>query len=312
MPNILVTGGAGFIGANFVNMLVSNRLPAFDNWNVTVLDALTYAGNTNRILELEDSQRISFVRGSINDAPLVRELVQSCDGVINFAAETHVDRSITDPRVFFETNIFGVITILEAMKSSNKRFLQISTDEVYGSISEGFATESSILNPSSPYSASKASAELITSSYFTTFGNDVVTTRCSNNYGVGQYPEKLIPLFIDLLKKGKNVPVYGSGENLRDWIHVDDHCRAISMAFGKGISGEIYNIGAEEHYSNLEVTRMLLDKFGLTESRISYVEDRQGHDFRYAIDSKKIKNKLGWAPMHNLRDSLDSLIEAQF
>jgi dTDP-glucose 4,6-dehydratase len=307
MPNILVTGGAGFIGANFVNMLVGNKLSEFIDWNVTILDALTYAADKNRIINFQQNKKIEFIHGNINNYSLVCELVEKSDGVINFAAETHVDRSITNPSVFFESNIFGVINLLEVAKSSGKRFVQISTDEVYGSIKEGHALESSPLNPSSPYSASKASADLVALSYFKTFSSDVIITRCSNNYGVGQYPEKLIPLFIKLLKEGKNVPIYGNGQNTRDWIHVDDHCRAISLAFRLGKSGEIYNVGDVEHYSNLDVTKMILRKLNLTDSKISFIEDRLGHDLRYAIDSQKIRTELGWRPIHNLEDSLDVL-----
>jgi dTDP-glucose 4,6-dehydratase len=307
MPNILVTGGAGFIGANFVNMLLGNKLSEFIDWNVTVLDALTYAADKNRIINLQQNKKIEFIHGNINNYSLVHELVEKSDGVINFAAETHVDRSITDPSVFFESNIFGVINLLEAAKSCSKRLVQISTDEVYGSIEEGHALESSLLNPSSPYSASKASADLVALSYFKTFSSDVIITRCSNNYGIGQYPEKLIPLFIKLLKEGNNVPIYGNGKNTRDWIHVDDHCRAISLAFRLGKAGEIYNVGDVDHYSNLEVTKMLLSKLNLTDSRICFIEDRLGHDLRYAINSQKIRTELGWRPIHNLKDTLDVL-----
>ena len=271
MPNVLVTGGAGFIGSNFVNMLLENRLPEFFDWDVTVIDALTYAADKNRIIKLQLSKKIEFVHGNINNYSLVHELVKKSDGVINFAAETHVDRSISNPSVFFESNIFGVINLLEAAKSHDKRFVQISTDEVYGSIKEGYASESSLLNPSSPYSASKASADLVVLSYFKTFSSDVIITRCSNNYGIGQYPEKLIPYFIKLLKEGHSVPIYGNGQNTRDWIHVEDHCRAISLAFTLGRAGEIYNVGDVEHYSNLDVTKMILSKLNLTDSRISFI-----------------------------------------
>lgn len=308
MPTLLITGGAGFIGSSFTNMVLLNKLPEFVDWRVIVVDALTYAGDRSRISHVNMNKRLDFIQGNITDVTLINDLVQKVDGIVNFAAETHVDRSISNPSIFLQSNLVGVGTLLDAIRNSDIRFLQISTDEVYGSISEGFATEETKLNPSSPYSASKASADLLVLSYYKTFNTNIIITRCSNNYGLNQFPEKLIPFFIKLLKSGKQVPIYGSGLNSRDWIHVEDHCRAISTAFKLGTSGEIYNIGDVEHFSNLEVAKMILKSLNLPLERIDFVDDRPGHDFRYAISATKIVSQFGWQPTENLLKTIESLI----
>jgi dTDP-glucose 4,6-dehydratase len=308
MPKIIVTGGAGFIGSRFVALLLENALPGFEDWDVTVLDALTYAGNYQNIARYEGNERFKFIHGNILDASTMEDLVKNSDGIINFAAETHVDRSISSPREFIETNYIGVANILQFVHEYSKRFLQVSTDEVYGSIPNGFAIESDVLNPSSPYSASKAAADLLVLSYNKTFGCNVVITRCSNNYGPNQYPEKIIPLFLKLLKEGKQVPVYGNGQNSRDWIHVDDHCRAISLVFLQGKSGEIYNVGDVDHLTNLELIDIILTAYSFGHEKIQFVEDRLGHDFRYAISADKIQNELGWRPLMKIQNELGKLI----
>lgn len=310
MPKIIVTGGAGFIGSRFVALLLENALPGFEDWDVTVLDALTYAGNYQNIAQYEGNNRFEFIHGNILDASTIEDLVKNSDGIINFAAETHVDRSISSPREFIETNYIGVANILQSVHKYSKRFLQISTDEVYGSIPFGFAIESDVLNPSSPYSASKAAADLLVLSYNKTFNCDVVITRCSNNYGPNQFPEKIIPLFLKLLKEGKQVPVYGNGLNSRDWIHVDDHCKAINLVFHQGKSGEIYNVGNVDHLTNLELVKIILKSFLYGHDKIQFVEDRLGHDFRYAISADKIHNELGWGPLLNIQDEIDKLINS--
>jgi dTDP-glucose 4,6-dehydratase len=236
-------------------------------------------------------------------------LIRNSDGVINFAAETHVDRSISSPREFIETNYLGVANILQSIHKYSKRFLQISTDEVYGSVLNGYSIESDALNPSSPYSASKAAADLLVLSYKKTFDSNVVITRCSNNYGPNQFPEKIIPLFIKLLKEGQQVPVYGNGLNSRDWIHVDDHCKAINLVFHHGKSGGIYNVGDVDHLTNLELVEILLREFSFGKEKIKFVEDRLGHDFRYAISSNKIRDELNWRPLLNIRDEINRLIK---
>lgn len=308
MPKIIVTGGAGFIGSRFVALLLSNDLPGFEDWDITVLDALTYAGNYRNIAKYEENKRFKFIHGNILDASVVEDSVRNSDGIINFAAETHVDRSITSPREFIETNYLGVANILQSIHNYSKRFLQISTDEVYGSIPDGFSLESDTLNPSSPYSASKAAADLLVHSYKRTFDSDVLITRCSNNYGPNQFPEKIIPFFIKLLKEGKQIPVYGSGLNSRDWIHVDDHCKAINLVFHHGRPGEIYNVGDVDHLTNLELVEIILNTFSFGKEKIQFVEDRLGHDFRYAINSNKIRSELDWRPVMNIQNEIRKLI----
>jgi len=316
--NILVTGGAGFIGSNFVRRILKGRSGAA----VTVLDKLTYAGNLNNLAGLEEHENFSFVKGGIEDAELVDGLFtgKGFDTVVNFAAESHVDRSILGPRVFLETNIMGTFTLLEAARKhwltgkegSEKRFIHVSTDEVYGSLGKtGYFTEATPYQPNSPYSASKAASDHLARAYYHTYGLPVITTNCSNNYGPYQFPEKLIPLMIINALKGEKLPVYGDGQNVRDWIFVADHCAAIEAVLTKGHVGEVYNIGGRNEQTNLDIVRLITDivdrmtaedeelareyPFEGPRSRlIAFVTDRAGHDRRYAIDSEKIERELGW------------------
>jgi dTDP-glucose 4,6-dehydratase len=293
---ILVTGGAGFIGSNFVRLIASGKLNGVSS--VTVLDKLTYAGVEANLDQARDFPGFRFVKGDICDVDIVNQLLPEVDAVVNFAAESHVDRSILGADDFVRTNIVGVQILLDAIKASGRklRFLQVSTDEVYGSIETGSWTETWPLEPNSPYSASKAGGELLARSYFKTHKLDVVITRCSNNYGTHHFPEKLIPLFITNLLQGKKVPVYGSGLNVRDWLHVDDHCRGIYLALTQGKSGEIYNIGGGRELNNLEITDLILKAMGADKSSIEFVEDRKGHDLRYSVDWSKINRELGYEP----------------
>ena len=293
---VLVTGGAGFIGSNFVRMIAKGEFQGISG--VKVLDKLTYAGVKSNLDLAADLSRYEFIQGDICDPLVVAELLMDIDAVVNFAAESHVDRSISGAADFVQTNIIGVYVLLDAIRASGRqiRFLQVSTDEVYGSIEEGSWTEEWPLQPNSPYSASKASGELLASSYNKTHGTDVVITRCSNNYGTHHFPEKLIPLFITNLIEGKKVPVYGTGENVRDWLHVDDHCRGIYSVLFNGRSGEVYNIGGGRELTNNEITGLILNSMGADESSIEYVEDRKGHDLRYSVDWTKINRELGYEP----------------
>ena len=303
---ILVTGGAGFIGSNFARRIVDGTYGGFSS--ITILDKLTYAGTLTNLLEIPQGE-YNFIQGDICDQDLVDRLAKVHDVIVNFAAESHVDRSISGAREFIATNVLGTQTILDAVKKSNvETYLQVSTDEVYGSISAGSWPESDPLLPNSPYAASKASADLICRSYFKTHGLDVRVTRCSNNYGRNQYPEKVIPLFVTNLIDNKKVPVYGSGLNVRDWLHVDDHCYGIYLALTKGKAGEIYNIGGGTELTNIELTRKVLDLLGKDDSSIEYVEDRKGHDLRYSVDISKITRELGYKPQikweNGLRDTV--------
>jgi len=306
---VLVTGGAGFIGSNFVRMFARGEMPEISN--VQVLDKLTYAGIRENLSEVSKTPGFSFLQGDICDPSNVRELLIRVDAVINFAAESHVDRSILGAADFVQTNIVGVQVLLDLIKASGRkiRFLQVSTDEVYGSIKEGSWNEEWPLQPNSPYSASKASGELLARSYNRTHGIDVVITRCSNNYGTHHFPEKLIPLFITNLIEGKKVPVYGTGLNVRDWLHVDHHCRGIYQVLLNGRSGEVYNIGGGRELTNLEITHLILDAMGADESSIEYVEDRKGHDFRYSVDWTKINRELGYEPHVEFEDGLRKTIQ---
>jgi len=304
---ILVTGGAGFIGSNYVRRIIDGTFPGYSA--VTVLDKLSYAGNLENLANI-DIDSYKFIKGDICDSVLVGKLVKGNDVIVNFAAESHVDRSIQDASNFITTNIQGVQNLLDAIKKfENRRFLQISTDEVYGSVKLDSADENYGLFPNSPYAASKASADLLVRSYFKTFGMDVVTTRSSNNYGQNQYPEKLIPLFITNLLEGKKIPVYGSGENIRDWIHVDDNCLAIHNVLVHGKSGEIYNIGGGNEISNLELTHLILNAIGASSDSITYVADRLGHDYRYSVDSTKIRGELGFEPRIQFLNGLVETIQ---
>jgi dTDP-glucose 4,6-dehydratase len=306
---LLVTGGAGFIGSNFVRMIADGRLTGIDG--IKVLDKLTYAGVEENLDSARNFSGFEFVQGDICDSVIVNNLISDVDAVINFAAESHVDRSISGASDFVQTNIVGVQVLLDAIKASGKniRFLQVSTDEVYGSIEKGSWTEEWPLQPNSPYSASKASGELLARSYNRTHGMDIVITRCSNNYGTHHFPEKLIPLFITNLIEGKKVPVYGNGKNVRDWLHVDDHCRGIYSVLMNGKSGEVYNIGGGRELTNLEITDLILKEMGADNSAIEYVEDRKGHDLRYSVDWKKIKHELGYEPQVKFEDGLRQTIE---
>ncbi|MCH7846212.1 MAG: dTDP-glucose 4,6-dehydratase [Acidobacteria bacterium] len=301
----LITGGAGFIGSNFIRRVLEQEPDA----TVTNLDAMTYAGVPATVAELDELEGHTFVKGDIRDADVVDEVVPGHDVVVHFAAESHVDRSIAGPAVFLETNVVGTGVLLEAAyRYEVPRFIHVSTDEVYGSIAEGFASETAPLNPSSPYSSSKAGSDLLALSYATTYGYDVVVTRCTNNYGPYQFPEKVIPLFVTNLIEGKPVPLYGDGGNERDWLHVDDHNAALHLLVDEGRSGGIYNIASGEQLSNLELTRRILEALGADESMIEYVPDRFGHDLRYALDSSKLRS-LGWRPQHGFAERLDETIE---
>jgi dTDP-glucose 4,6-dehydratase len=305
---ILVTGAAGFIGSNFVRMIATGELARITH--VSVLDKLTYAGVKANLATAEVFSSYSFFEGDICDSIIVGKLLKDVDAVINFAAESHVDRSITGAADFIQTNIVGVQVLLDAIKASDKkiRFLQVSTDEVYGSIESGSWTEEWPLQPNSPYSASKAGGELLARSYYRTHGMDVVITRCSNNYGTHHFPEKLIPLFITNLIEGKKVPVYGNGKNVRDWLHVDDHCRGIYSVLMNSKSGEVFNIGGGRELTNNEITSLILEAMGADESSIEYVEDRKGHDLRYSVDWTKINRELGYEPKVKFEDGLRETI----
>jgi len=290
---ILVTGGAGFIGSHFIRKLLSVK----EVQEVLVLDNLTYAGRIENLFEFEEDARFSFVKGDIRDSKIIDELIKEKNFIVNFAAESHVDRSIADSSNFVSTNIVGTHTLLEAVKKrTGIRYLQVSTDEVYGSIPIGHWTEDSPLLPNSPYSASKASADLLVRAFNVTYGVDTVITRCSNNFGSHQYPEKLIPLSIIKLIKGKKIQIYGNGLNVRDWLHVTDHCEGIYLALIKGKSGSVYNFGANAEKTNSEITDLILDQMGFNQSNMEFVRDRLGHDLRYAVSFDKARFELGFEP----------------
>ena len=304
---LLVTGGAGFIGSNYIRMLVNGELKGISN--IIVLDKLTYSGNKQNLIDL-DSSSYEFVQGDICDTDLVLKLSKQVDAIVNFAAESHVDRSIDSSREFIQTNVLGTHTLLESARKSNlSTFLQISTDEVYGSILEGSWDEDFPLQPNSPYAASKASADLISQAYHRTYGMDVRITRCSNNYGPYQYPEKVIPLFITNLIQDKKVPLYGQGLNVRDWLHVTDHCRGIHLVLTKGKPGDVFNIGGGRELSNLELTRVILEAMAASEERIEEVVDRLGHDFRYSLNIEKITKQLGYKPEVDFEEGISQTIE---
>jgi dTDP-glucose 4,6-dehydratase len=305
--NVLVTGGAGFIGSNFVRHLLAD-----EGWRVVNLDLLTYAGNLENLAGLEDDPRYRFVRGDVRDHALVRDLLRTerIEGVVHFAAESHVDRSIDAPQAFLETNVLGTQTLLEECRRAGvARFLQVSTDEVYGSLGpEGAFREETPLAPNSPYAASKAAADLVCRAYHRTFGFPVVITRCSNNYGPYQFPEKLIPLMIANALEDRPLPVYGDGRNVRDWLFVADHCEAIELVLREGAPGEVYNIGGSNELENIALVRLLLRELGKGEDLITFVPDRPGHDRRYAIDAGKIRRELGWAPRHGFAEGLAATV----
>ncbi len=305
----MVTGGAGFIGSNFINHILSER----DDWFIVNLDKLTYAGNLENLKDIEENKNYRFVKGDIINGELIDFLFTkySFNYVINFAAESHVDRSILGSEVFFQSNVIGTNVLLEAARRFDvERFLQISTDEVYGSLgSEGFFTETTPVAPNSPYSSSKASADLMALSFHHTYGLPVLVTRCSNNYGPYQFPEKLIPLMIINALNDKKLPVYGDGLNVRDWIYVIDHNRAVEKVLENGKIGEVYNIGAEQEMTNIEIVKLILKHLGKSEELIEFVKDRPGHDRRYAIDATKIKTELGWKPEFVFEEAIEKTID---
>ena len=301
---ILVTGGAGFIGSCFVRHILKKH-------KVINLDALTYCGNLENLKDVERNPDYEFVHGNICDKKLIRELVREVDCVVNFAAESHVDNSIKHPEIFIETNVQGTLNLLQACREIGiERFLQVSTDEVYGTLGKtGYFYETTPLAPNSPYSASKASADMKVRAYHETYNMPVLNTRCSNNYGPYQYPEKLIPFFISQLLKDEKVPVYGDGLNVRDWLYVYDHCEAIDVVLHKGKIGEVYNIGGHNEKTNMEITRLILEAMGKDESSIKFVEDRLGHDRRYAISNDKITSELGWKPSLTFEEGIKLTID---
>lgn len=309
MKNVLVTGGAGFIGSNYINHILSER----DDYNIVNLDKLTYAGNLENLIPSEGKTNYTFVKGDITNAELVRYIFEKykIKYVINFAAESHVDRSILGSEIFFRTNVIGTNVLLEtARRFEAEKFLQVSTDEVYGSLgAEGLFTEQTPISPNSPYSSSKASADMMAMSFYHTYGMPVVITRCSNNYGPYQFPEKLIPLMILNSLSDKKLPVYGDGMNVRDWIYVIDHNKAIDLVFNKGRIGEVYNIGASNEMPNIKIIKLILSHLNKSEDLIQYVTDRLGHDRRYAIDSSKIQNELGWKPEFSFEQAIGNTID---
>lgn len=322
MKNVLITGGAGFIGTNFVKHMLSTY-----DYNIINLDALTYAGNLENLRDIENDERYTFIKGDITDAQLVDEIFTKykVDTVVNFAAESHVDRSIENPEIFLMTNVRGTQVLLDAAKKHWKvnphdkycrkfkegvKYLQVSTDEVYGTLGKtGMFTETTPLAPNSPYSASKTSSDLFVRAYHETFGMPVNITRCSNNYGPYQFPEKLIPLMINNCLKGQQLPVYGDGMQIRDWLHVKDHCTGIDTVLHKGRIGEVYNIGGNNEKANIEIVKLIIENLGKSEEMIKYVQDRPGHDRRYAIDNTKITTELGWSPSYTFEQGIKETIE---
>jgi dTDP-glucose 4,6-dehydratase len=307
---ILVTGGAGFIGSNFVRRTLEDAYPELEGAEVVVLDALTYSGNLENLAPVAGSARYRFVHGDIRDADLLDRIVPGVDAIVHFAAESHVDRSVRDSGIFVETNVLGTQRLLDAALRNNvKRFVHISTDEVYGSIAEGSWDETRPLEPNSPYSASKAGSDLLARSYFRTHGLNLSITRCSNNYGPYHFPEKVIPLFITNLIDDKHVPLYGEGNNIRDWLHVDDHTRGISIVLTRGRAGEIYNIGGGTELTNRQLTQLLLDATGKNWSYVDHVADRLGHDLRYSVDISKIRGELGYEPLVPFEQGLADVVQ---
>jgi len=300
---VLVTGGLGFIGSNFIQHILKNT-----DLEVTNIDAEFFGSSHHNLENIHNPQNYTFVKGNITNRKLMDELISECDSIINFAAQSHVDRSISDANPFLVSNIRGVFTILDILKERKKRLIQISTDEVFGTIVEGSATEESCFNPSSPYAATKASAELLIKSYVTTYGLDVMITRCTNNYGSRQFVEKLIPKTIGLCRQDKKIPVYGSGKSIRDWIHVQDHCEAILTVLEKGKSGESYNISGSNELDNVTIVKKILRLLDKPEDRLEFGEERPGEDLRYSLDSAKIHNELGWKPKISLDDGLKNTI----
>lgn len=306
---LLITGGAGFIGSNFVQYMVEK----YPHYHIVNLDKLTYAGNLANLKEIESKSNYSFLKGDIADSTFINDLFakEQFDYVLNFAAESHVDRSITEPDIFIKTNVMGTQVLLDAAKRFQvKKYLQVSTDEVYGTLGDtGYFTEETPLAPNSPYSASKAGADLLVRAYHETYGLPVNITRCSNNYGPYHFPEKLIPLMIINALHDKPLPVYGDGLNIRDWLHVEDHCQAIDLVLHKGEPGEVYNVGGNNERTNIEVVNIILSELGKPESLIKFVDDRLGHDRRYAIDATKLRSQLGWNPKYKFEDGIKQTIQ---
>ncbi len=305
--NLLVTGGLGFIGSNFIRLMLNRH----DDCRILNLDAQGFGSNIQNLADYEDDRRYTFFQGDIADSSLVSSLVEKADLVVNFAAETHVDRSISRPDSFLHSNVNGVFCLLEAIRDHNPsvRYVQISTDEVYGDILRGSSTEDSTLRPSSPYSASKAAGDVFVLAYARTYGLEAMITRCTNNYGPYQFPEKLIPKTIIRAKEGLKIPIYGTGENVRDWIYVTDHCRAVEQVLNSGRRGEIYNISAGEERTNLFIAKFILEMLGKSEDQIEFVEDRPGHDARYSLDSSRIRKELGWRPERSFEEGLQTTVE---
>ena len=300
---LLVTGGAGFIGSNFIRYILDKN---DSDISILNLDDLKYGSNPANLSDLEKDRRYSFFKGDITDFSLVSELIRDADSIVNFAAETHVDRSISAPEAFLQSNVIGVFTILEALRKVNPsaRMVQISTDEVYGDILEGSFKESDALRPSSPYSASKAASDVFVLGYARTYGLNASITRCTNNYGPYQFPEKLIPKTIIRAYLGLKIPIYGTGKNIRDWIHVEDHCRAVETVLLSGKPGEIYNISSGSEKNNLEIVRFILQSLGRDDSSLEFVEDRPGHDQRYSLDSSRLRREMGWIPRHSFEQGI--------
>ena len=305
-----MTGGAGFIGSNFVRRLLQDAYPGLEGAEAVVLDALTYSGNLANLDSVADSERFTFVHGDITDDTVLDTVLPGIDAIVHFAAESHVDRSVLDAAPFVMTNVLGTQKLLDAaVRHSTPRFVHVSTDEVYGSIDEGSWTEDLPLEPNSPYSASKASSDLLVRAWHRTHGLNASITRCSNNYGTFHFPEKLIPLFVSNLLDGHTVPLYGDGENIRDWLHVDDHCRGIALVLVGGRAGEIYNIGGGTELTNRELTTLLLEATGRDWSSVRQVEDRKGHDRRYSVDISKIRAELGYEPRVDFTEGLAEVVQ---
>ena len=302
---ILVTGGLGFIGSNFILKLLHDS----DEHKIINVDAELYGSNKGNLSEIQDNKKYEFVKANITNKPLMEKIITKCDTVVNFAAESFVDRSISDANPFLVSNIRGAFTILDIVTKQKKRMIQISTDEVFGSLSSGTAVEETKMNPSSPYAATKAAAELLINSYSVTHDSDVIITRCTNNYGPKQFPEKLIPKTIILAKQGKKIPIYGKGVNIRDWIYVDDHCDGVLLSLLDGKSGQSYNISGNNEVDNTTIVKRILDVMGKSEDLIEYVEDRPGHDFRYSMNSSKISNELSWKPKMSFEEGIERTIE---
>jgi dTDP-glucose 4,6-dehydratase len=302
---LLVTGGLGFIGSNFITKILEEK----SDFEIVNVDAQLHGADKRNLSRIENNENYEFVNGNITNKRLMEELISKCDAVVNFAAESFVDRSINDANPFLVSNIRGTFTILDIITKQKKRMIQISTDEVFGSLTQGSADEQTKFNPSSPYAATKAAAELLINSFFITHDSDVVITRCTNNYGPRQFPEKLIPKTIILARQERNIPIYGNGKNLRDWIFVDEHCDAVYEILSNGKSGQAYNISANNEISNVQIVNKILEIMGKSNDLIEFVEDRPGHDQRYSLDSSKIKNEFGWSTKINFEDGIRKTIE---